>query len=100
VRLESVGIPGGVSTFGSIISQQQIDAIRMCDRIIFAMDADEAGVASSMRLLELTQKLNFEAWFFNYSHTDMKDVGGMSKAEILTGINTAVHSVQYGIETL
>jgi DNA primase len=100
VRLESVGISGGVSTFGAIISDKQIDAIRTCDRIIFAMDADEAGVASSMRLLELTHKLNFEAWFFNYSHTDMKDVGGMSKAEILTGIDTAVHSVQYGIETL
>ena len=72
----------------------------MSDRIIFAMDADEAGVASSMRLLEQTKQLNFEAWFFNYSHTDMKDVGAMSKAEIVTGIETAIHSIQYGITNL
>jgi DNA primase len=98
VRLESVGISGGVSTFGAIISDKQLDAIRMSDRIIFAMDADEAGKASSKRLLELTQKLNFEAWFFDYSHTDMKDVGAMSRAEIITGIRNATHSVTYGIE--
>jgi len=36
---------------------------------------------------------NFEAWFFNYAHTDMKDIGAMSRLEILTGLDNAKHSV-------
>jgi len=35
-----------------------------------------------------------EAWFFNYSHTDMKDVGAMSKVEIESGLETAKHMVR------
>lgn len=96
VRLESIGITGGVATFGSILSDTQLDLIvKNAERIVFAMDSDEAGFNSSLKLLELTKKMGFEAWFFDYAETDMKDVGGMSKAEVLAGIETAKHSVRY-----
>lgn len=100
VRLESIGISGAVAVYGSQVSDVQLTHIRNADRIIFAMDSDQAGVAASNKLLKATQYLNFEAWFFNYDHTDMKDVGGMSKNEVLQGINSAVHSVRYMLSSV
>jgi len=97
VRLASIGITGAVATFGALVSEKQVSLVRNADRIIFAMDSDQAGTTSSLKLLEMTQQLGFESWFFNYSHTTMKDVGGMSKAEVLYGIESARHSIRYGL---
>lgn len=93
VRLESVGVRGGVSTYGSMISKAQLNLIREADEIVFALDHDDSGLTASRNMLELSYTLGFEAWFFNYAHTEMKDVGGMSKAEILEGLRNAKHSV-------
>lgn len=93
VRLESVGIQGAVSTYGSMISNTQLNMIRDADEIIFALDNDESGLASSKTMLEKSIELGFEARFFNYAHTDMKDVGGMSRSEIMTGLDNAKHNV-------
>jgi 5S rRNA maturation endonuclease (ribonuclease M5) len=89
VRLESVGITGGVATYGSMVSKTQIELIKEADEIVFAFDNDESGINASKRMLEL----RIESWYFNYSHTDMKDIGAMSKSEILIGLDTAKHSV-------
>jgi 5S rRNA maturation endonuclease (ribonuclease M5) len=89
VRLDSIGITGGVSTYGSMISNAQIELIKDADEILFALDNDESGINASKKMLEQ----NFEAWFFNYAHTDMKDIGAMSRLEILTGLDNAKHSV-------
>lgn len=89
VRLESVGVSGGVATYGSMVSKTQIELIKEADEIVFAFDNDESGINASKRMLEQP----IEAWYFNYSHTDMKDVGAMSRSEILTGLDTAKHSV-------
>jgi hypothetical protein len=99
VRLESVGISGGVSTYGSMISNTQLNMIRDADEILFALDNDESGLGSSKTMLEKSIELGFEARFFNYAHTEMKDVGGMSRSEILTGLDNAKHSV-YGLGAL
>ena len=92
-RLESVGISGGVATYGTSVSKDQLNMIKGAERIIFAMDNDDAGKASSLDLLERSVDMWFECWFFDYSGTDCKDVGGMSKAEIITGIQHAKHSL-------
>jgi len=89
VRLASVGIQGGVSTYGSIISNTQLELIKEADEILFALDNDESGLKASKTMLDQ----GFESWFFNYSQTDMKDIGAMSKSEILNGLSTAKHSV-------
>jgi hypothetical protein len=89
VRLESIGVTGGVSTYGSMISNAQIELIKDAEEIVFALDNDESGINASKKMLEQ----NFEAWFFSYAHTDMKDIGAMSRLEILTGLDNAKHSV-------
>ena len=93
VRLTSVGIEGGVSTYGSMISNIQLNLIREADEIVFALDHDESGMVASKTMLDNSIKLGFEAWFFNYAHTEMKDIGGMSRQEILLGLANAKHSV-------
>lgn len=95
VRLESVGVTGGVATYGSLVSKEQLNLIKQAERVIIAMDSDEAGQHSAIQIAEATFTLGFEAWFFNYNGIDAKDVGAMSKAEILSGIETARHSVRW-----
>ena len=93
VRLASVGVFGGISTYGSAVSSSQLKLIRSAERVVFAMDNDEAGRVSSQALLDYAKAMGMECWFFNYSDTDMKDVGGMSKAEIMYGLENAKHSI-------
>ena len=92
-RLASVGVLGGVATCGSAVSMAQINLIRSAKRLIIAMDNDAAGIKSSSEIFELSKKMGFECWFFNYDGTDQKDIGGMSKDEILYGLSTARHSI-------
>jgi Toprim domain len=92
-RLASLGIFGGVAVCGSAVSTAQVNLIRSAKRIIIAMDNDTAGISSSMELLQISKDMGFECWFFNYDNTDMKDIGGMSKAEILFGLDNARHSI-------
>ena len=92
-RLASVGISGGVATYGTSISKDQLNMIKGADRVIFAMDNDDAGRTASEDILRRSIEMWFECWFFDYSGTDCKDIGGMSKSEILNGINNAKHSL-------
>ena len=94
-RMASVGLLGGISTYGSAVSKTQINLIRGAEAVLVAMDNDEAGRESSKAILEWSVRLGFEVRFFDYSGIDVKDIGGMSKAEIYRGIENAKHSI-YG----
>jgi len=94
VRLASLGIAGGVATYGAIVSHPQFNMIRGADRIIFAMDNDDAGRASSKALLSMCYEFGAEAWFFDYGNLDVKDVGGMSLDEIQSGLANAKHMIK------
>lgn len=94
VRLESVGITGGVAIMGASVSETQFKILGSADRIIFALDNDDAGRSASREMLKWCLDTNVEAWFFNYDNTDMKDVGAMSKDEIEWGIKHARHIVR------
>ena len=93
-RLASVGIWGGVATYGALVSKDQINLMRGAENLIIAMDHDDAGRESSMRILEASHSMNFDCSFFDYSNTTAKDVGGMSKDEIYSGLQNARHSVR------
>jgi DNA primase len=95
VRLRSVGIQGGVALYGALPSKEQVNIIKGADRIIFALDNDEAGKSSAYNLAKMGFSSNFDSWFFNYDYTDQKDIGGMSKPEIITGLDTARHVLRH-----
>lgn len=94
-RMASVGVLGGIATYGSAVSKTQVNLIRGAEAVIVAMDNDEAGRESSKAMLEWSVRLGFEVRFFDYTGIEVKDIGGMSKAEIVQGIENAKHSI-YG----
>lgn len=91
VRLASIGVTGGVATYGALVSSSQFNLIRGGDRVIFAMDNDDAGKASTLNLYNLCKQMEKEAWFFNYNYLDVKDIGGMSLEEVQYGLDNAKH---------
>lgn len=93
VRLTSLDITCGVATYGCTISTEQFNAIRGADRVIFALDNDPAGKAASKEMLERSQTMHTDSWFFNYDGIDVKDVGGMSRREIEFGLEKANHMI-------
>jgi len=94
IRLASVGFPGGVAVYGCIVSDMQFNLIRGGQRVIFAMDNDKAGNEATRDLLKRAKEYGLECWLFNYSQTDMKDVGGMSQAEIVWGLENATYMLR------
>ena len=98
VRLESLCLPGGVAIYGATISDMQMAYLQRFETIIFALDNDKAGIEASNKALLHCNKVGREAWFFNYTETDAKDIGGMSKSEVFYGVDSAVHSIRYGLK--
>jgi hypothetical protein len=99
VRLASLGIFGGVSTFGASVSNEQLQLMKRADKLIIAMDNDEAGRAASKDLLERTRKEGMECWFMPYDGTDYKDIGDMPETLVELCIRGAKHSV-FGEEAI
>lgn len=93
VKLSSVGIQGGVATFGATISDDQIEIMRRAKTLVIAMDNDEAGKTSSQRLLSTFRKVGIECWFFNYGDSGIKDIGDMTADQIDLGLEQAKHCV-------
>ena len=92
VRLRTVGV-FGVASYGSFVSKQQINLIKSANKLIIAMDNDDAGREANQRITAMMPEMWFEAWFFDYTNTDQKDVGGMSRDEIFSGLNNAKHFI-------
>jgi DNA primase len=99
VRLASVGVFGGVATYGTAVSKEQLNLIKGADKVIMAMDNDDAGRATAGDLVKRAQDLWMEFWVFDYSDVDVKDIGAMSKDEILRGLDRAKHCL-YGDRSL
>jgi DNA primase len=96
VKLSSLGIAGGVSTFGASISQDQVDLMRRADKLIIAFDnprLDQAGKKASKDMLERTKKEGLECLFFNYQDNEAKDIGDLTEEQVILGIEKAKHSV-------
>lgn len=90
-RMSSLGIKGGVATFGASVSEEQVKLLRRAEHLVIAMDNDDAGRKSSKHILRLMRKFGIEGSFFDYSGTDAKDIGEMTAHEIESGLSNARH---------
>ena len=93
VKLASLGVFGGVSTFGASVSDDQIRLMKAADKLIIAMDNDAAGKKASLDLLERTRKEGMECWFLNYQGTEHKDIGDMPEDLVHYCLEGSKHSV-------
>ena len=95
VKLLSLGIEGGVATYGASFSKDQLNLMRSADSLIIAFDnpkVDAAGLKASKEMLAKLKENGLECKFFNYT-TDAKDIGDMGVEAVILGLQTAKHSV-------
>lgn len=90
VRFSSLGLPAqGLASFGAHVSADQIKLItHVSDKVIVAMDNDEAGVSSSKRLYSQLSTRQGILWW-NYTGVSAKDIGDMTDEEIQWGFENA-----------
>jgi DNA primase len=96
VKLSSMRLSQGVSTFGASVSSDQVALFRKAGKLIFAFDnpsIDKAGEKASKEMFSLSKELGFECWFFNYASSGVKDIGDMTYDQIEYGIQKAKHCV-------
>jgi len=92
-KLHSMGIEGGVSTYGAIVSDEQLNLMKVADTLIIAMDNDVAGKKSATDLLARTRKEGMECYFFSYGDLPYKDIGEMPENLVRYCIGASKHSV-------
>jgi len=82
--------PQCVASFGATVSNEQIRMLsNMADRLIVALDNDDAGRAASKRLSKLLPNFRKGILWFNYAGTDAKDIGDMTDDQIKQGTESA-----------
>lgn len=89
-RLHTAGISGGVSCFGSSVSDHQLSALfRRAGRIVLALDDDRAGVRETARLLRRLVSPGISV--FNYGVVAGKDLdpGNLDDDQLRWGVGNA-----------
>jgi DNA primase len=90
IRLDTVGVDGGLASFGAHVSQEQMDMlIDTALTIVLALDNDAAG-RSSMRQIIDKYRDRVRLKIVRYLRTDPKDVGEMSRSQIHRLLASAV----------
>lgn len=91
VRLRSVGITGGLASYGAHVSDEQLRIIaEYADKLVVALDADDAGIRRAQEIRRDFHLL--PTYFFNYDVVpgDAKDIGDIPTASgILAGYREA-----------
>lgn len=93
VRLTSLGIRGGVATFGASVSREQVFLMLAADELVIAFDNDPAGRRAAEQLLRMSREMSFECRFFDYRGISAKDVGEMLPHEVDRGVDGSRHCV-------
>lgn len=82
--------PQALATFGAQVSKDQMHLVtHVADRVIVAMDNDEAGIESSKKLYKFMNRPRKGLLWWNYDGTSAKDIGDMTDEEIESGFKTA-----------
>jgi DNA primase len=80
----------GLASFGAAISDTQVNLLEQySDRLIIAMDNDEAGLKASKKLFDTLPRFRKGVLWLNYDGTDAKDIGDMTNEQISHAISTA-----------
>ena len=88
VRFASVfDKPQALATFGAAVSAKQIGLLAsVADKVIIAMDNDDAGKQSSKKFFKSLPYFRKGVWWWDYSGTTAKDIGDMTNDEIELGL--------------
>jgi 5S rRNA maturation endonuclease (ribonuclease M5) len=80
----------GVASYGAHISKQQIRLlVEHFDGLIIALDNDSAGISAAQKLQKALPAFRHGVNWLHYAHTDAKDIGEMTHAQIITAVSQA-----------
>jgi hypothetical protein len=80
----------GLASFGAHISKTQISLLaNHVNKLIIALDNDSAGIAAAQKLRQKLPAFRTPVLWAKYSHTDAKDIGDMTDAEVYESISKA-----------
>lgn len=100
VRLRSVGISGGLSGFGVVISEFQMSLLmEVSEQIVLALDNDRDGRKVTEEILE-TYGSRHSFLVFNYAKTPVKDPGEMGSDEIHWALRNATPGLRARINKI
>lgn len=91
VRLSTVmdGVCG-LASFGAHISKSQIGLLSLyVNKLIVALDNDEAGINSAKKLKASLPAFRHPVTWLRYRHTSAKDLGDMTDSEIYEAVTNA-----------
>lgn len=93
LRLHTVGIPGGVASFGAKVTDKQMDLL--FDRvpvIVIALDNDDAGREAARKIRQKYLRSGKTIKFLNYSGIEGKDIGEpeVTDTQIRNAVMTSV----------
>lgn len=90
VRLQSAGIEGGLASYGAHVSDDQMALlIDSAETIVLALDHDDAGRTSMLRLINLYRR-QVRLKIVRYRPEDPKDIGEMTDGQIHRLLRRAV----------
>jgi 5S rRNA maturation endonuclease (ribonuclease M5) len=77
----------GLATFGAHISDTQVRLISThVNRLIIAMDNDDAGKSATKKLSSRLPALRYPVTYLQYNHTTAKDIGDMTDNEVYEAV--------------
>ena len=92
VRLASLSLDNiqGLAAFGAHVSTEQLNImVSKADKIVVALDNDEAGISAGQRVLSQCPRPRGGIFFLRYEHTNAKDIGDMTNDEIEEAVHGA-----------
>lgn len=79
-----------LGSFGAMVSKAQLRLLySVADRVIIALDNDQAGIASAKSIFNDMPLLKGGVFWLKYSHTKAKDIGEMTDEEIEEAVTQA-----------
>lgn len=101
LRIYTAGYSGAVSSYGVQVSKRQLEILfDIAERVIFALDNDEAGIKKSLQLRDEYLGSGKMIDFLDYSHIPWaKDLGteGVTDEDIGKSIQNAIPLIMYGL---
>jgi Toprim-like/CHC2 zinc finger len=91
IRFASVfSSPRALASFGAHVTFEQMNLLlHVADRVVIAMDNDEAGIESSKKLYKIMSSPRKGLKWWNYGDSSAKDIGDMTDEEIEFGLSNA-----------
>lgn len=72
-----------LASFGASITHEQLQLLyTVSDKVIIALDNDNAGIASAKKIFKDMPALKGGMYWLKYSHTEAKDIGDMTDNQI------------------